>query len=174
MTDQPSSKEPPSKEELMARLQDLHARAVDLRDRAEAQARAQRPGPKWGLIALLFGLPIAAGVLATMALDSILLGVLAGVVVFVALVVMLSRNAPASTRPGTRAWEARLTAELLDRVIAQRTEEQAATQNEQKRARFDREIAFLEEQRAENHAIWASEDPAPGKGYVGFTPYSGS
>src|SRR5262245_22960464 len=151
MTEQP----PPTKEELMARLQDLHAKAVDLRDRANAQTR--KSGPRWGMIALVFGLPVAAGVLVSMALQSILFGVLAGVALLVVLVMVLSKNAPASTKPGTRAWEAKLTAELLDRVIVQRTAEQMQTQHTNKRARFDREIAFLKQQLDENQAVWAAE-----------------
>jgi len=155
----------------MARLQDLHAKAVDLRDRANAQARGS--GPKWGMIALVFGLPIVAGVLANLVLHSILLSILIAVAVLVVLVMVLSKNAPASTRPGTRAWEAKLTAELLDRVIVQRTAEQMEMQHAPKRERLDREIAFLKQQLAENQAVWASQDPSPGKGYVGFTPYDG-
>ena len=156
----------------MARLQDLHTRAVDASERAKALSRGS--GPRWGMIVLVFGLPIAAGIGVAMVLHSILFGVLASVAAVVVLVVLLSRNGPASTKPGTRAWEAKLTAELLDRVIVQRTAEQMQTNDTNKRARLDREIAFLKEQLAENHAVWAAQDPSPGKGYVGFTPYSGS
>lgn len=157
----------------MARLQDLHGRAVELRDRANAQANASS-GLKWGRIALLFGLPIAAGVLTTKAIDSILLGIVAGLAIFIAIIVVLSRNAPASTRPGTRAWEAKLTAELLERVIAQRTQEKLELNDPRKRDRAERELAFLTKQFDDNVAVWRAEDPSPGKGYVGFEPYQDS
>jgi hypothetical protein len=156
----------------MARLQDLHGRAVELRDRANAQAQA-RSGPRWGMIALLLGMPIAAGVLTNMALDSIVLAIVAAIAVLVLIVVVISKNAPASTRPGTRAWEAKLTAELLGRVIEQRSQEKTQLQDPRKRDRAERELEFLTKQLGENVAIWHSEDPAPGKGYVGFDPYQG-
>ena len=37
----------------------------------------------------------------------------------------------------------------------------------------DEITAILKQQLAENQAVWAAQDPSPGKGYVGFTPYNG-
>jgi hypothetical protein len=165
-------KEPPTKEELMARLQDLHGRAVELRDRANAQARAQS-GVKWGRVLLIFGLPIGAAVGVYLGTHSILFTVLGFLAGFIAIVMIASRNAPAGTRPGTRAWEAKMNVDLLERVIAQRHVEKQQTQDPAKRARFDREIAHLTTQLADNTVIWQSGDASPGKGYVGFDAYNG-
>ena len=166
-------KEPPTKEELMARLQDLHTRAVDLQERMNAQARARQGGPKWGRIALVLGGPILVGVGVQMAVHSVLLTVLAVIVAFVAIVWVASGSAPAAMRPGTRAWEAKMTADLLERVIAQRHVEKQQTQDPAKRARLDRELAHLTTQLADNTVIWQSGDASPGRGYVGFDAYNG-
>ena len=90
-----------------------------------------------------------------------------------ALVWFASRNAPAGMRPGTRAWEAKMNVDLLERVIAQRHVEKQQTQDADKRARLDREIAHLTTQLADNTVIWQSGDASPGKGYVGFDAYNG-
>lgn len=164
--------QPPTREELMQRLQDLHGRAVELRDRANAQARAQS-GVKWGRVVLVFGLPIGAGVLAYATTHSILLTIAAVLVAFIAFVIVAAKNAPASTRPGTRAWEAKMNADLLERVIAQRHVEKQQAQDPAQRERLDREIAHLTTQLADNTAIWQSDDPSPGRGYVGFDAYNG-
>jgi hypothetical protein len=170
----PTEPTPPSKEELMARLQDLHGRAVELRDRANAQAKAQQGGLKWGRILFLFGAPLAAGIGVGKATGSTLYGALAGIAVMVVVIIVLSKLSPtpASLKPGTRAWEAKMTAGLLENIIAQRRSEQAAAAGNQ-RDKLGREIAFLEEQLAENNRVWAAEDASPGKGYVGFKPYEG-
>jgi putative ABC transport system permease protein len=99
----------------------------------------------------------------------VLLGILISVGVLIAIVAFLAKTAPsvASHKPGTRAWEAKLTAELLDRVIAQRKVEQASIGDARKRERMDREIKFLQVQLIDNMAVWAAEDASPGKGYVG-------
>lgn len=165
----------PTDEDLKARLENLHARAVDLQGRMEAMAPQRRSGPKASRIALL-ALPIAIGIVTGTATSSIALGILAGVVGLVVLVWIVLKYSPpvdGALRPGSRAWEARMTNLALGAVIEQRKAEHAKTTDEAKRARLDREIAFLEKQHAENDATAASGDPSPGKGYVGFTPYDG-
>ena len=163
---------PPTEEQLLARLENLHGQAVELRDRAAARGAGR--GLRWGVIFFLIGLPIGVGVAITFAANSILWGVLAGVATFVLVVAILMRNSPASLQPGTRAWEAKLTAELLDRVISSRLAEREATHDPEGRARLEREIAFLRGQRGQHALVWASEDPSPGKGEISYKPYDGS
>lgn len=163
---------PPTKEQLLARLENLHGQAVELRDRAAA--RGSGPGLRWGVIFLMIGLPIGVGGGITFAVSSILWGVLAGVAALVLVLAILLRNTPASLQPGTRAWESKLTAELLDRIIASRLAERDAIQDPEGRARLDREIAFLRGQRGQHALVWASEDPSPGKGEISYKPYDGS
>jgi hypothetical protein len=172
---EPPPTEPPSKEELMARLQDLQVKATALRDRANAQAKAQRTGPKWGVIAIVFGVPLVATIAAYKALDSVLLGIVVGFVAFIAVVAVMLKITPKtpSLTPGTAAWEAKMNAGLLETVIAQRVSERDRETDDGKRAKKDRELAFLKEQLAQAHATWASEDASPGRGYVGFKPYDG-
>jgi len=168
---------PPSKEELIARLQDLKGKAEALQARAEQQARAQRAqsGPKWGRILALFGGPIVVGVLAGKALGSIGLGIGAGIASFIVIIVLVAKLTPRipSLTPGTAAWEAKMNAGLLENVIAQRTGERDRETDANKRSKKDRELAFLKEQLDQARATWAAEDPSPGRGYVGFKPYDG-
>lgn len=167
--------EPPSQEELMARLQDLKAKATDLQSRIEAKQKAQQTGPKWGIIAIVFGVPLIATIGAYKALDSVLLGIGVGIVAFIVVVAVMLKITPKtpSLTPGTAAWEAKMNAGLLETVIAQRVGERDRETDDGKRGKKDREIAFLKEQLAQAHATWSSEDASPGRGYVGFKPYDG-
>lgn len=129
---------------------------------------------RWGRLLLMFGLPIAAAVVGHMVTHSLLVAILAAIGVFIAVVAIAVKMTPtpAHMKPGTRAWEAKLTADLLIRTIEQRMAEQRAADGA-KRERLEREIAFLSKQVDENTATWMSGDMAPGKGYIGFTPYNG-
>jgi hypothetical protein len=95
------------------------------------------------------------------------------VAVVIAVVSILSRLTPAAPGPGTRAWEAEHTARLLDGVIADRMKAKSLATGDDERAKLGREIAFLEQQRAEQIAIASSGDRSPGTGSIGFTAYSG-
>jgi len=161
---------PPTREELIARLQDLDARAKDL----QARLQPQPSGVRWGRLLLLFGFPIAAGVVGHMIAHSLLVAILAAIGVFVVVIAIAVKMTPvpAHMKPGTRAWEAKLTADLLIRTIEQRTAEKRAADGE-KRERLEREIEFLSKQVDENTATWMAGDMSPGKGYVGFTAYDG-
>lgn len=121
---------------------------------------------------LLAVVPAAAGVGVYVATDSILYGTLGLVGAFVVIVAFALRMAPASTKVGTRAWEAGMNANLLVDVIASRRAG-LATATESERGKFEREIAFLEAQLAEQRAIAASNDASPGVGHVGFKAYDG-
>ena len=132
-------------------------------------------GVRFDRILLMFGLPIAAGVATGYLTHSILFGILAGVGAFIVVLAVALKltPTPAHMKPGTRAWEAKLTADLLIRTIDQRLAQKRQTTDASKVAQLDREIAFLSAQVDENTAIWQANDPSPGKGYVGFTPYNG-
>lgn len=162
--------QPPTREELIAKYKDLQARAEALQAKMAKQARE---GVKWGRVLLMFGLPIAAGIGIGMATHSVLFGILGGIGGFVGIVAIMMKMTPAGPGVGSRAWEAKLTAELLVRVIDQRTSEKLQAPNDEKRGRLEREIAFLNQQLVENTMIAQSGDPSPGKGYVGFEPYNG-
>ena len=167
MSEQP----PPTKEELMGKLEDLRRGFADMRDRAAKHA-APRPGSRWRIICLLVGLPIASAIGVWIVWESILFSLLAAVGALVVVVLVLTRGPlPPSLQPGTRSWEARLTVDVLDRVISRLTSERVATLDPAEQARRDREIAFLREQRHEYQIVWGSEDPSPGKGCIEYTPY---
>ena len=93
--------------------------------------------------------------------------VLGGVVLLVA----LRRGGGAGAfAPGTRAFEAHLTLGPLAAAIDDARRELAASASPpEKRARLERELRFLEDQKVELEAIVARGDSSPGKGYVGFT-----
>lgn len=160
---------PPTREELIARVQDLDARAKNL----QARLQPKPAGVRWGRLLLLFGVPIAAGFIGHSVTHSVLLAILAAIVVFVVVIAIAAKMTPlpAHMKPGTRAWEAKLTTDVLIRTIEQRTFAKQAADGA-KRERLEREIAFLSKQVDENTAIWMSGDVSPGKGYVGFTPYN--
>lgn len=157
------------RQELIAQYAKLKHDAEALRDRVEAQ---QGGGVKISRVLLLFGLPIAGGVGAFVVTASLLWAILASVGLFVVIVAIALKMTPGAPGPGTRAWEAGMTARLLDDVITARRGEQASADDE-RRGYLDREIAFLIDQRRECLAIAASGDTSPGKGYVGFEPYQG-
>lgn len=161
---------PPTREELIARLQDLDARAKNL----QARMQPQPSGVRWGRLLLMFGLPIAAGIVSHMAAHSLLVAILSAIGVFIVVIAIAIKMTPvpAHMKPGTRAWEAKLTADVLIRTIEQRVAEKGAADGA-RRERLEREIAFLSKQVDENTATWMSGDMSPGKGYVGFTPYDG-
>ena len=161
--------QPATREELIARLENLDARAKAL------QAQMQPSGIRWGRVFLLFGLPIGAGIATGYGTHSILLGIGAGIVAFIVAIAIAAKLSPtpAHMKPGTRAWEARMTADLLDRTIAQRSQQKQQAADAGQREHLDREIEFLAKQRADNTAIWQSGDASPGKGYIGFEPYNG-
>jgi hypothetical protein len=135
----------------------------------------KKNGPKWGLIAIILGAPIAAGIGGAKVLDSTGLGVVVGIVAFVVIVAVLIKTSPKvpSMTPRTAAWEAKMNAGLLEKVIAQRLAERDREPDAAKRGRRDREVEFLKEQLEQAIATWAAEDPSPGRGYVGFKPYDG-
>jgi len=164
-----ATESPPTKEELIARLENLKERAEALNRRIEAQSR-----PKVGCLALLIGLPFGAFV-GTWALTGSLgwaALALLGVVVLGVAAIALFVPTPAHARPGTRAFEARMNATLLERVIDERAKAALATRAPDERARLAREIVFLREQLAAERAV-SPDDASPGRGSVGFTPYSG-
>lgn len=175
MTAPETPTEPPSQEELMARLQELKAKANDLQDRIHAKQQAQKSGPKWGLIAIVFGVPIVAAIAVYKVTGSVLFGIGAAIGAFVVSVAIMLRLTPKtpSLTPGTAAWEAKMNAGLLETVIAQRMGERDRESDANKRGKKDREIAFLQEQLAQARATWGAEDASPGRGYVGFKPYDG-
>ena len=125
-------------------------------------------------LALTVGLPAAVGVVAARALGSTCYGIAIGVglmVVIVAIVAKL-RPAPASSKPGTRAWEAKLTLDVLVRTIAERVLATRTAPAEQLPKKI-REITFLTAQVDELASIVEHNDASPGRGYIGFDAYQG-
>ncbi|MDC3960741.1 hypothetical protein KEG38_43210 [Polyangium jinanense] len=170
----PPAQQPPTREELLERLEDLKRRTEELRDRADAVTRPS-PAVVALRVFLLFGLPILVAIGVYVLTSSILFAILALVAALITAIAIALRlsPAPAAMTPGTRAFEAHHTAMLLGNVIAARREEQRTTSDPERRARLEREIAFLSEQLDENRAIVAANDGSPGKGHIGFKPYAG-
>jgi hypothetical protein len=160
----------PSREELMARLEAVKQKAEDLQAKLD-------PKPNPLMVALrvflLLGVPALVGVFVFVGTGSILYGALALVGAFVVVVAIALKVSPGLPGPGTRAWEAQMNAKLLGDVIAARRADQATAPDAATRDRLGREIAFLTQQLDDAHVIAASGDRSPGRGYVGFTPYSG-
>lgn len=125
-------------------------------------------------VALTLGLPVAVGVGAGMTLHSILYGALIGLAAMVVILMIVNRlrPAPAWTKPGTRAWEAKLTIDVLVKTVDQRLAELETAQVDQV-PKKRREIEFLAKQVDTLRAIIDSNDASPGRGYVGFDPYQG-
>jgi hypothetical protein len=125
-------------------------------------------------LALTVGLPAAVGVVAARALNSVGFGIsigLATMVVIIAIVAKL-RPSPAWSKPGTRAWEAKLTMAVLVETIAQRVEATKTVPIEQLPKKV-REIEFLTQQVDTLANIIERNDASPGRGHVGFAPYTG-
>jgi hypothetical protein len=164
-----TTQEPPSKEELLARLAALKERAEALNRRSEAQQR-----PKYGRIALALGIPVGAAVLTYVLTSSFGWAALAlvGAIVLGVVAIAVLVPTPVYDRPGTRAFEARFNVKLLDDTIAARRAAQRQTRSVEEHDRLGREIAFLEKQRDEWRAV-DPNDASPGRGYIGFTPYDG-
>ena len=161
--------QPATREELIARLENLDARAKAV------QAQLQPSGIKWGRVLFLLGVPIGAGIAIGYATHSILFGIVGGVGAVIAVGVLASKlwPTPAHMKMGTRAWEAKLTADLLVRTIEQRRQQKQLAADPAKREYLEREISFLCKQVDTNTAIYLSGDASPGKGHVGFDPYDG-
>lgn len=166
---------PPSQEELIARLEALKDKTEALRERARAHARPSRI--EIALRAsLLFGPPLIVAVGVFLATRSVLFAILAlvgALIAAIAIALKLSPT-PAHLKPGTRSWEAQMTLPALRSVIASRRAERGGITDPERRGRLDREIAFLAAQRDELERVAASNDSAPGAGYVGFKPYDGA
>lgn len=105
-------------------------------------------------LALTVGLPAAVGVVAARSLSSVGYGLLIGVAMMVVIITIVAklRPSPAWRKPGTRAWEAKLTMDVLVKI---------------------REIEFLTKQVDDLANIIEQDDASPGRGYVGFVPYTG-
>lgn len=70
--------------------------------------------------------------------------------------------------PLTLAWEAQLTIDPLEQRLAEKMMALGAQPSQDRLA----EVAFYAAQLRELHAIVASRDPSPGRGYVGFDTYA--
>ncbi len=125
-------------------------------------------------LALTVGLPIAVGVAAAATLHSGLYGILIGIAAMTVILTIVAklRPAPAWTKPGTRAWEAKLTVDVLVKTIAQRVEATRTVPADQLPRKL-REIEFLSKQVDTLTASVDRNDGSPGRGYVGFDPYQG-
>jgi hypothetical protein len=125
-------------------------------------------------LALTVGLPIAVGVIAALSLHSVLYGFASGIAAMIAILAIVAtlRPSPAWTKLGTRAWEAKLTIDVLVTTIAQRVEATKTAPAEQLPKKL-REIEFLMKQVDSLTAIVDRNDASPGRGYVGFDPYQG-
>ena len=167
----------PTRAELLARLEAAKQRAEALKQRVDKIDREQNRGDGRAPLRIL-------GLVAASSLGAVLfywwlggwgwavLGFVVGAAVTLAILLRLN-PAPAYMTPGTRAFEAYHTTNVLVNVIAARRAERGAL-DDAAQARMDREIAFLENQLADLRAIVAANDGSPGKGYIGFDPYNGN
>lgn len=161
-----------------AEHQELIARYAALQQRAAAlRARMGPERPPAHVIAarvlFMFGVPILAAVGIYVGTDAVLWSI-AGLVGTLVLTVAVSLKffAPdAGPGPGTRAWEAKMTANLLRDVISDREWELAGSTGET-REHLTNEIAHLRRQLRDAESIAASGDTSPGTGTIGFEPYS--
>jgi hypothetical protein len=158
--------------ERLSPLDDSKQRSEAARDRVAAQSPA-KPVAVATRIALLLGIPLLVAIGIGLATGSIGFGVLGFIVALVIVVAIALRLTPAPPGPGTRAWESLHTMNLLIDVIGTRTQERATTADADRRARLDREIAFLSAQRDQHRAIVESGDRSAGRGFIGFDPYGG-
>jgi hypothetical protein len=169
---QGNENKPPTREELQERIEQLKRRTDKLIERAEAKGRPSLAAYAVRVL-LLFGPPILVAIGVYVFTASILFAILALVAALIATFAIALRVVPAPVELafGTRANEAYRTAILLDKVIDERREEQRTTSDPERRARLEREIAFLSKQLDWNLAIVIADDRSPGKGYVGYVPY---
>lgn len=125
-----------------------------------------------GKMAVVFGTPVAIGIAIGLAASSVLLAIVGTVASFIGIAAIVLKLSPvhAAYDVGTRAWEARMTNELLKTVIERRLEAKAVA-DEAMCARLERELLFLVKQFKDNDAIIAANDASPGRGYVGFKAY---
>ncbi|CAN5460625.1 hypothetical protein BH11MYX1_BH11MYX1_44770 [soil metagenome] len=125
-------------------------------------------------LALTVGLPAAVGVGVARSWDSVGYGILIGLATMVVIITIVAklRPSPAWTKPGTRAWEAKLTMDVLVKTIAHRVEETKTVPVAQLPKKI-REIEFLTGQVDTLASIVERNDASPGRGYVGFEPYAG-
>lgn len=114
------------------------------------------------------------GVVAARSLSSVGYGVLIGLAMMIVIIAIVAklRPSPAWRKPGTRAWEAKLTMDVLVKTIAQRVEASKTVPTEQLPKKV-REIEFLTKQVDDLANIIEQDDASPGRGHVGFAPYTG-
>jgi hypothetical protein len=165
-------KEPPTREELMARAQELLARTKELQAKYEQRLKPKGP-PVFVRVLLIFGPPIALAVAAFIYV-AWWAAVLAFIVGFILNFKILERvlPGPKGIGIGSRAWEAQMNLKLLGDMIAARRGELARA-DDASRGRLEREIAHLEGQIPVEQAHLLANDGTPGRGYVGVEPYPG-
>ena len=166
---------PPSKEELIARLEALKGRTEELLERSRAHARPS-PVAIALRVSLLFGPPILVAIGVYLATRSVLFAILARVGALIAAIAIALKLSPtpAHLQPGTRSWEAQMTLPALRAVINSRLAERRGVTDPTTRGRLDRGIAFPAAQGDGLGRVAASNDSSPGAGYVGFKPYDGA
>jgi hypothetical protein len=94
-----------------------------------------------------------------------------GIIVVIAVVIGLRAltRAPGFP-PGTRAFEAELVLGPLTAAVKERRLRYEAETDPVKKAKLEKQLAFLGKQLQDNLAIVQARDLSPGKGYVGFEP----
>lgn len=76
--------------------------------------------------------------------------------------------------PGTRAFEASMSVQLIEDLVAARERELERTADPEREALLTRQIANLRQQSTAYQAIVDARDLSPGKGSIGVDPDSGS
>ena len=173
MSTEPTRTDPPTREELMARAQDLLVRAKELQAKYEERQKPKGP-PVFVRVLLVFVPPIALAIGAYFVVGRWWAPVLGFVVGFIINFKILERVLPGPKRVGvgSRAWEAQMNLKLLGDLSAARRGELSRA-DESGRGRIEREIAFLEAQIPEEQAFLVANDGSPGRGYVGVKSYEG-
>jgi hypothetical protein len=98
----------------------------------------------------------------------VLLYIILGIVaLLIAFVIYLRKTTPSTFPPGTRAFEAQM---IMPAILAKLASlrQQLATGAAGEKAKLERQIAYLEDQKRQNEAIIQARDVSPGKGYVGY------